>query len=593
MVKIHYYYLSIIFLFVYHPAIANEQGYLVYQKHCADCHQDTKLRAPSLGTIKKMSENGIRQALTMGVMKEHSRNIDNIDFDKLLLFLSSQKNNIIETQINECFEPFPTHSEVLWSNWGNGLSNQRVQVKSSLNPQNINKLELKWAFGFKDSIRIRSQPLVTEDTIYIGSQSGHVYALSLDTGCEWWSFKADAEVRGAITLSDDKKSILFTDFAANVYRLNSLNGEIEWKKNVATHPLTTITGSIAVTQNSVLIPLSSTEVVSAIDPNYMCCTFRGGLIALNTSNGNERWKMHTVPEPKKTGYNSNKISSWGPSGAPVWSTPTIDLERGLVYIGVGQNYSHPATELSDAIIAIEIESGRVVWHKQTLSGDVWNAACVTNRINCPGDYGPDYDIGASIILIEGDKDMLIAGQKSGMVFAMDPDDRGSIIWQKRVGRGGKKGGIHWGMTIDDDSIFVPIADLPEKIPSQFSPMPGIHALRIKDGSKEWYRPAIPVCEDEKYHCYPSVSAAPSRVGNMIITGSMNGVIEIISTRDGNLLWSFDTAKQFKTINQISANGGSIDSNGPIIAGNHLIATSGYDIYGQLTGNILLVFSVED
>ena len=592
MVKIHYY-LSVIFLFFYYPAIANEQGFLVYQKHCADCHQDARLRAPSLGAIKKMSENGIRQALTMGVMKEHSRNIDNVDFDKLLLFLSSQTNNTTETQINECSEPFPTQSEILWSNWGNGLSNQRVQAKSSLNPQNINQLELKWAFGFNDSIRIRSQPLVTEDTIYIGSQSGHVYALSLDTGCQWWSFKADAEVRGAITLSDNKKSILFTDFAANVYRLNSLNGEIEWKKNVATHPLTTITGSIAVTQDSVFIPLSSTEVVSAIDPNYMCCTFRGGLIALNTSNGDERWKMHTVPEPKKTGYNSNRISSWGPSGAPVWSTPTIDLERGLIYIGVGQNYSHPATELSDAIIAIGIESGRVVWHKQTLSGDVWNAACVTNRINCPGDYGPDYDIGASIILIEGDKDMLIAGQKSGMVFAMDPDDNGSIIWQKRVGRGGKKGGVHWGMTIDDDSIFVPIADLPEKIPSQYSPMPGIHALRIKDGSKEWYRPALPVCEDEKYHCYPSVSAAPSRVGSMIITGSMNGIIEIISTKDGNLLWSFDTAMQFKTINQISANGGSIDSNGPIIAGNHLIATSGYDIYGQLTGNILLVFSIED
>ena len=592
MVKIHYY-LSIIFLFFYYPALANEQGHLVYQKHCADCHQDDRLRAPSLGAIKKMSENGILQALTMGVMKEHSRNIDNVDFDKLLLFLSSQTNNTTETQINECSEPFPTQSEILWSNWGNGLYNQRVQAKSSLNPQNINQLELKWAFGFNDSIRIRSQPLVTEDTIYIGSQSGHVYALSLDTGCQWWSFKADAEVRGAITLSDNKKSILFTDFAANVYRLNSLNGEIEWKKNVATHPLTTITGSIAVTQDSVFIPLSSTEVVSAIDPNYMCCTFRGGLIALNTSNGDERWKMHTVPEPKKTGYNSNRISSWGPSGAPVWSTPTIDLERGLIYIGVGQNYSHPATELSDAIIAIEIESGRVVWHKQTLSGDVWNAACVTNRINCPGEYGPDYDIGASIILIEGDKDMLIAGQKSGMVFAMDPDDNGSIIWQKRVGRGGKKGGVHWGMTIDDDSIFVPIADLPEKIPSQYSPMPGIHALRIKDGSKEWYRPALPVCEDEKYHCYPSVSAAPSRVGSMIITGSMNGIIEIISTKDGNLLWSFDTAKQFKTINQISANGGSIDSNGPIIAGNHLIATSGYDIYGQLTGNILLVFSIED
>ena len=592
MVKIHYY-LSVIFLFFYYPAIANEQGFLVYQKHCADCHQDARLRAPSLGAIKKMSENGIRQALTMGVMKEHSRNIDNVDFDKLLLFLSSQTNNTTETQINECSEPFPTQSEILWSNWGNGLSNQRVQAKSSLNPQNINQLELKWAFGFNDSIRIRSQPLVTEDTIYIGSQSGYVYALSLDTGCQWWSFKADAEVRGAITLSDNKKSILFTDFAANVYRLNSLNGEIEWKKNVATHPLTTITGSIAVTQDSVFIPLSSTEVVSAIDPNYMCCTFRGGLIALNTSNGDERWKMHTVPEPKKTGYNSNRISSWGPSGAPVWSTPTIDLERGLIYIGVGQNYSHPATELSDAIIAIGIESGRVVWHKQTLSGDVWNAACVTNRINCPGEYGPDYDIGASIILIEGDKDILIAGQKSGMVFAMDPDDNGSIIWQKRVGRGGKKGGVHWGMTIDDDSIFVPIADLPEKIPSQYSPMPGIHALRIKDGSKEWYRPALPVCEDEKYHCYPSVSAAPSRVGSMIITGSMNGIIEIISTKDGNLLWSFDTAMQFKTINQISANGGSIDSNGPIIAGNHLIATSGYDIYGQLTGNILLVFSIED
>jgi polyvinyl alcohol dehydrogenase (cytochrome) len=305
--------------------------------------------------------------------------------------------------------------------------------------------------------------------------------------------------------------------------------------------------------------------------------------------------MYTVPEPKKTIKNSKGTEMWGPSGAPVWSTPTIDAKRQLLYIGVGQNYSHPANDLSDAVLAVKLSSGEIVWHYQTIKEDVWNAACVTNKVNCPGQYGPDLDIGASVILVNSKdgSDVLLVGQKSGMVYALDPESAGTVLWKKRIGRGGKKGGVHWGMTADSENLYVPIADIPEKINTEHPPQPGIHSVTIKDGQKKWYKPAPPICLSEEFKCYSSYSAAASSAEDMVIVGSMNGAIEIISSYDGELLWSYNTAKEFQTINNIPANGGSIDSDGPILAGKHLVVTSGYDIYGQITGNVLLVFSSEE
>jgi len=589
--------LLLINLFYTSNSYPEEFGQNIYQNSCANCHENELLRAPNFSALKLIGKEGLLNSLTNGSMQEVGKTLKEEELIAVINFLASTEQNDSRslTDLNFCEYTQINNREALWNGWGNDINNSRFQKKTSITKENVNKLNLSWAFGFEDSVRVRSQPLITSDTIYIGTQPGEVYALSLTDGCIFWSFRAKAEVRGAILLSEDKKSIFFSDFEANIYRLEAITGKEIWVKNISDHHAATITGSMAIYNGNLFIPLSSTEIINAIDPNYECCTFRGGVIALDSDEGNFLWRMYTVPEPKKTIKNSRGTEMWGPSGAPVWSTPTIDTKRQLLYIGVGQNYSHPANDLSDAVLAVKLSSGEIVWHYQTIKEDVWNAACVTNKVNCPGQYGPDMDIGASVILVnqKDGNDILLVGQKSGMVYALDPESAGTVLWKKRIGRGGKKGGIHWGMTADSKNLYVPIADIPEKINTEHSPQPGVHSVSIKDGQRKWYKPSPPICPSEEFKCYSSYSAAASSAEGMIIVGSMNGAIEIISSYDGELLWSYNTAKEFQTINNIPANGGSIDSDGPILAGRHLVVTSGYDIYGQITGNVLLVFSSEE
>lgn len=525
-------------------------------------------------------------------MREHGMRLSEVELDQLLAFLADSGGRIAQDQDNRCQTSHSPDAAPLWSGWGNSGSNTRAQRLTSISADNAHRLTLRWSFGFADAIRMRSQPYVTEGTVFIGGQSGLVYALSLDSGCEYWSFKADAEVRGAVVPSDDGRSLFVTDFSANVYRLDAGTGELLWKRSVADHETSTITGSMASHDGALFVPLSSTEVVSAISPDYSCCTFQGGVVALDAKTGESRWRMHTVETPIETGENSNGTATFGPSGGPVWSTPTIDPDRGLVYVGVGQNYSPPASSMSNSVVAIEMATGSVAWHSQTLAGDVWNAACVTNQVNCSWSAGPDFDIGASIVLA-GDGDILLAGQKSGMVYALDPTDSGRILWQQRVGRGGKKGGVHWGMTIDDDTVYVPVGDLPDEFESDNEAMPGLHALSIETGDSRWYHATPPVCAEPEFRCYASYSAAPSSAPGIVVVGSMNGVARVLAADDGRVLWSFDTLRSFNTVNGVAANGGSIDSDGPLIAGDYLLVTSGYDLYGQITGNTLLVFGLED
>ena len=584
------------FLVMMASVSAEESGKEVYEIACANCHENEALRAPNLSSLMLVGREGLISSLKTGSMRDIGKTLEDEEFASLIDFLTSTNNKSVQyAHERYCDYSISENSSPLWSGWGNGLNNTRNQSSSRISKSNVNQLKLNWAFGFKDSVRVRSQPLVTEDALFIGSQSGDLYALSLRDGCIFWSYKAKNEIRGAIILSEDKKSIFFSDFAANIYRLNIITGDQEWIKNISDHQATTITGSMTTAEKLLFVPLSSTEIINAIDPEYSCCSFRGGVAALDTQTGNMVWRMHTVPEAEKTIRNSVGTQMLGPSGAPVWSTPTIDLKRGLLYVGVGQNYSHPATDMSDAVVALRISDGEVVWHKQMLKGDVWNASCVTNKINCPGNVGPDMDIGASILLTSSrdNKELLMVGQKSGMVYALNPNKAGEIVWQRRVGRGGKKGGVHWGMTADSDNLYVPVADIPEDLDTSNEAMPGLHALALSDGQYQWYKSSKPVCEEKKFKCYSSYSAAVSSTNDMVIAGSMNGNIEMFSSNDGSEIWSYETAKPFETINNISANGGSIDSDGPVVAGEHLITTSGYDIYGQITGNVLLVFTLEE
>jgi polyvinyl alcohol dehydrogenase (cytochrome) len=331
--------------------------------------------------------------------------------------------------------------------------------------------------------------------------------------------------------------------------------------------------------------------------DYQCCTFRGGVTALDAADGKPLWRIHTVGAAKQAGVDRNGQPALGPSGAPVWSPPTVDARRGLLYFGAGENYSSPASTMSDSIIAVELGTGKIRWWQQTVSNDAWNASCgrIGNNVNCPREDGPDLDFGAPPILttLADGREVILAGQKSGMVFALDPDQGGRILWRQRAGMGGFNGGVHWGMASDTTTLYVGIADTPGGKAPTGPRRQGIHAFDIATGRPVWSRIEPDTCSSRSFDCETAISAPVTATEGIVFGGAHNGLLRAYSTRDGALLWSFDTRRDFATVNGVKGRGGTIDSAGPVIAGGSLIVNSGYDKFGELPGNVLLVFGPKD
>lgn len=576
-------------------------GRNIYLEQCELCHLDSELKAPSVDSMKLLSFERILFSLTDGVMMEEGALLSVEERNAVVGYLAQDRPAGTRTRnANRCAGLLSDLSPIRWTGWANDVTNSRFQsgVESGLTHSNVDKLALKWAYAFPDTIRMRAQPAITQETVYLGGQTGEVTALSAETGCIWWTFEADAEVRGALSLVDaengNTRALVLSDFEANVYRLNASTGNVEWKVNVAEHANGTITGALTVFEDLVIIPLSSTEILNAANPNYACCTFRGGLMALNLNTGKEMWRAYAVAEPSRQKPNSVGTPQWGPSGAPAWGSPTIDARRRQVYFGTGQNYSSPASQTSDAVIAVDVDTGRRVWTFQTLAGDAWNAACVNDGPNCPVENGPDFDVGAAPVLITLDNgtDAVIAGNKGGIVFALNPEN-GQMMWQKRVGRGGRKGGVHWGLASDGDKVYVGVGDLPDEFDSPHDAQPGLHALDASTGATVWTVSAEPTCAANSFRCYPSFSGALTVTSDVVFAGGMDGRLHAFATRDGAKVWGFDTDRTFETVNGIPGQGGSIDSDGAVIADGRLLINSGYDLYGQLAGNVLLMFAIEE
>ncbi|HEV2568640.1 PQQ-binding-like beta-propeller repeat protein [Sphingomonas sp.] len=575
------------------------QAEQLYRSNCAACHDNGAGGAPTRAAIGQLTPARIRAALETGVMKPQGDALTPTERGLLAEHLGAKLRVDATAQTKACTGRLELSEAPLWNRWGNSLHNDRYQevAQGGIAPEQANSLELKWAFAFPDAARARSQPAVTREAIFTGSQSGRVYALGVEDGCVWWTFDADSEVRSAPTLGQDASGridrLYFGDFNANVYAVDARSGRLIWKRKVQDHPAGTITGSPTLHKGRLYVPMSSTEVVSAYSPDYECCTFRGGVVALDAADGRPLWRSYTVPPPKRTGENPKGVPSWGPSGAPVWSSPTVDAKRGLIYVGTGENYSSPATDMSDAIVAFDMTSGRTRWVRQTVRGDAWNAACgpKNNRVNCPEEDGPDFDFGAPPILVKlaNGRDLLLAGQKSGMIYALDPAAKGRIVWQQRAGMGGFNGGVHWGMATDGRTLYVGIADTPGHLTPTGPPRQGLHAFDVLTGKPLWSRIEPLVCAENKHECRTALSAAITLTDGIVFAGALNGKLMAYSTADGRTLWSVDTHRAFPTINGVKGMGGAIDSAGPVVAGGLLIVNSGYDKFGQIPGNVLLVF----
>jgi polyvinyl alcohol dehydrogenase (cytochrome) len=351
------------------------------------------------------------------------------------------------------------------------------------------------------------------------------------------------------------------------------------------------------------VPISSLEELAGADPKYRCCTFRGSVLALDAANGNQLWRTYTIGEtPKPTTKNRIGTQLYGPSGASVWSSPTIDVANKMIYVGTGDSYSEPAAPTSDAIMALDMETGAIKWVSQLTSGDAWNLACGgVDAANCPPSNGPDFDFGSPPMLVtltSGER-RLIVGQKSGVVHGLDAAN-GKVLWSTRIGKGGPLGGVEWGSATDGRQAYVALSD--QSFKRTGGPMVigmtaldpavggGLFALRLTDGSKIW-NAAPPVCGDRP-QCSPAQSAAITAIPGAVFSGALDGHLRAYSTENGRVLWDFDTSRDFDTVNKVTARGGSIDVGGPAIAEGVVLQTSGYPTFGGRGGNVLLAFSVD-
>lgn len=505
---------------------------------------------------------------------------------------------------------FDINAPILAHGWGVDLSNTRMQTAAhaGLTVQDIPRLKLKWAFRFpRFTNKVRSQPAVTADTVYVGSQWGQVYALNKNTGCVRWRYNAIGEVRTALTLGEIRRGLgrwlFFGDFFGYVHAVDATHGTRIWKTRMDSHLATTITGSPVLHGTRLYVPVSSYEVALPALPFYGCCTFRGSVVALDALTGRKLWQTYVAEPPQPQGRNAWFVRNWGPSGAPIWNAPTLDVKRGLLYVGTGENYSQPANHLSDAIIAMDLQTGQIRWSRQTTPDDAWNFGCaLPGKFNCPANPGKDLDFGASPVLVttQDGQDVLLAGQKSGVIYALNPDRQGAVIWQRRLGRGGALGGIHWGMTSDGQRIYVPVSDYLHELPGLDAPkpenpalpkMPGLYALDIKTGALIWGAPAQALCSNAEA-CYPGLSAAISSIPGVIFAGRLDGRLLAYRAEDGQILWQSDTTQPTQAVNGGIAQGGSIDDAGPVIAQGQLFMGSGYAIFSEQGGNAFLAYSVD-
>jgi polyvinyl alcohol dehydrogenase (cytochrome) len=588
----------------------NVTGEAVYREYCASCHDHPGPRIPPRSALQALSAARILRTLDGGVMMRIAYGLQRNQREAVANYLGKAGDDTAPPASAFCSDrrfSLSENSRPSWTGWSPSLSNDRFQSAgaASLTAAQVRNLKLKWAFGFAGDITAYAAPTVYNGVLFVGSAGGVVHAMNAKTGCLYWTFKADGPVRAATVIAPNGTGhvILFPDQIGSFYALDAETGRLLWRRRIDAHEATRLTGSAVVHDGVVFVPAASWEETRSGNPKYECCTFRGSLSALRIRDGSVVWKTYMIDPPKRTGANKEGTPQFGPSGAGIWSAPTIDANRGVVYVTTGDNYTEPTTKTSDAIIALKLKTGKIVWMRQVLAGDFHSGgACPDDDTKC----GPDYDFGSSAILVHpSGRDLLVAGQKSGIVYALDPDARGKILWQARVGEGGMLGGVQWGMASDGENVYAAVSDSkgiddPEGGESppvgggSFDPAAGggLTALRLTDGGKMWFAPSTP-CAPPRRGCSPAQSGAVSAIPGAVFSGSLDGHIRAFSTAEGKLIWDFDTEKDFATVNGITAHGGSLDGAGPVIVDGVVYVNSGYPRFGGAIGNVLLAFSADD
>jgi polyvinyl alcohol dehydrogenase (cytochrome) len=578
------------------------QGAVVFENHCASCHGNPSAttKAPDILSLWKMSSEDIYAALGKGPHISALSGMEDKDLREVAFYMGRRRVDVAKItdaklMPNQC----PGNSALgdlsakpMWNGWGNDVSNARFQPAKAagLPADQVSKLKLKWAFGFPGADEVYAQPTVAGGRVFLGVDTGAVYSIDAETGCVYWSYQADAGVRTAVSVGPikgkgaTKYAAYFGDIRANVYALDASTGKLIWKVKVEDHPVAKVTGAPMLYEDRLYVPVSSQEERAAgWSTVYACCTFRGSEVALDAATGKLIWKTYPVQDPPKATTKTSKgVQQYGPNGGAIWSAATIDAKNHVLYVGTGDAYLPPVSPNTDAIMALDLKTGKIVWSAQDTPNDAWVSGCggEIKSENClpPADLGPDYDFGASPILktLPNGHRILVAGQKSGMVWGHDPDREGTVVWKAQLVQKLALGMITFGGAADDQNAYFGLRT------------GGIAVVRMDTGEKKWFTPVVPTPGPGPKGETAAITAIPGAV----FSGGWDGVLRAFSTEDGHLLWEYNTVHDYDTVNHVPGKGGSMAAPGPTVAAGMLFAGSGYVFGAGTPGNVLLAFSAQ-
>ena len=578
-----------------------ESGWATFQGQCVQCHSIQPLgKGPTAWEIRQMTPERIVAGLTKSSHTE-GQSLSDIQKRRIAEFMSGRPMGSINTgeaksMPNQCAANPPLTDPARspsWNGWGNDLGNTRFQPAAAarLTAADLPRLKLKWSFGFPNGESNNAQPTIVSGRVFAASDNGYVYSLDAKTGCVYWSFQNGSIVRnsptvGAVTGQGNARyAVFFGDGHANVFAVDAQTGRQLWKVRVDDHVVARITAGLKYHDGRVYVPVSGSEEFQSGRPYYPCCTARGAVVALDASTGKQIWKTYNVDEPKPWKKQPNGVQLYGPSAGGIWDAPTIDTVRGALYVGTGDPVTPPESKLTDAIVAMDLKTGKVLWSHRVLDYDMFMGGCAgpDRSEACPEKMGPDFDIGNSPILVTlpNGRRALFAGTKSGEVVALDPDKNGAVLFKVHpagapAGGGRGRGAIVWGGAADARQVYYGMAAA------------GMGAVDAATGKIAFVFTAPGVGGRGT----AALGAAPTAIPGVIFQGSGDGRLFAVSP-DGKQLWEFNTAQEFATNNKVPARGGAIATSGASIVDGMVYVQSGYAITsGASGGNVLLAFGIE-
>jgi polyvinyl alcohol dehydrogenase (cytochrome) len=595
---------------------ADPPGKVVYDKACASCHDHPETRAPALSNMKGMRYGTIHYALTEGKMKVQGASLTEAERASVIDFMVG-RNVVDDGWVARMMCPADRRSVKLdpvatVAGFGFDTKNHRHLSKqqAGLATADFRNLELAWALALPQVTTMRAQAAIVGSTVFLaGGDVGQLYAIDISSEkpCFKWVYQNDIPLRTGVAYGvlpgSGRKVLVFGDVAPLVHMVDATTGKEIWRRDVRLTSLSNGTATPVIHRDRVYVPLSASEINFGADEKHLCCTSHGAVFALDALTGKVIWAAHTMEDAKPVGDRGDGQQMWGPSGAPIWNTPSIDEKRGLLYVGTGEATSAPAAPTTDAILAIDMKTGALRWHFQATANDIFLTGCLNKRdgLNCPPKDSVflDVDFGASTILANrpGGRDIVLAGQKSSTLWALDPDNGGKVLWSRNFGPGSIAGGIHWGIAYDGQRVFAPVSVLPgpdgKPGPGQVA---GLHAVDVDTGKVVWSFEPKPDCSGDRparvKNCEGGLglSGAATVIDGAVLAGSLDGFLRAFDTTTGEMLFQYDTARTYETVNGVPGKGGAIDNVSIVAAKGYVFVNSGYGLLGNQTpGNVFLVF----